>query len=113
MFRNAVEPADRGRHTHALLYLKQAVIIAPAYTRAFLEMGRCLEELGRYEDALEKYDRALKIDPSCSETGKRKARILAKIGYSILGELYGEQAARTEPNNAMAQFSCAKTETGR
>jgi len=41
-----------------------AVIIAPLFTKALCEMGYCYEKLGQYPEALSKYDKVLKINPS-------------------------------------------------
>jgi tetratricopeptide (TPR) repeat protein len=67
LYRKAMEFSARGQTRAALNYLKQAIVIAPRYSKAYFEMGNCFARLGRYADALEKYQRAIYINPADSE----------------------------------------------
>jgi tetratricopeptide (TPR) repeat protein len=64
LYRKAKELSLLGQTGMALNYFKQAVVIAPRYSQAYYEMGNCLALLGLYTEAIEKYQRAIHIDPS-------------------------------------------------
>jgi len=55
-------------------------MIAPQFTLAICEMGYCYEKLGRYLEAISKFETVLKIQPSHVEAEMNKNRILEKMG---------------------------------
>ena len=61
--RQAMEISSHGNYPGALTLFSQIVFIAPHFAKAQYEMGRCLERLGRYKEAVERYDKALRLDP--------------------------------------------------
>ena len=61
--RQAMEMSSHGNYPDALKIFSQVVFIAPHFARAQYEMGRCLESLGRSNEAVERYDKALRLDP--------------------------------------------------
>jgi tetratricopeptide (TPR) repeat protein len=63
LYRKALEYSRFERYEIALRYFKQAVVIAPRYSKAFYEMGNCLASLGQYDEAIALYNRAIDIDP--------------------------------------------------
>jgi tetratricopeptide (TPR) repeat protein len=67
LYRKALELSGQERYETALRYFTQAVFIAPAYSKAFYEMGNCHANLGNNEDAIRFYNRALGIDPAFEE----------------------------------------------
>jgi tetratricopeptide (TPR) repeat protein len=67
LYRKALEMSGLGRNDVALNYLRQAVLIAPRYSRAMYEMANCLVQLNRYDEAREKYERAVQIEPQLRE----------------------------------------------
>jgi tetratricopeptide (TPR) repeat protein len=77
LYRKAMEFSARGQTCAALNYLKQAIVIAPRYSKAYFEMGNCFARLGRYTDALEKYRRAIRINPADSEPREKMNRIVS------------------------------------
>ena len=80
LYRRVVEISDRGNHEQALKYLGNAVMLAPLFTLAIYEMGHCYEKLGRYPEAISKFDKVLKINPSHVEAKINKNRVLEKMG---------------------------------
>jgi len=59
LYRKALDLSRKGRYDEALKYFRQSVIIAPGYTKAIFEMGNCFAQMGRYDEAREKYEQAL------------------------------------------------------
>jgi tetratricopeptide (TPR) repeat protein len=76
LFRKAKELSLLGQTGMALNYFKQAVVIAPRYSQAYYEMGNCLALLGLYTEAIEKYQRAIHIDPSSPEPREKMDQLL-------------------------------------
>jgi tetratricopeptide (TPR) repeat protein len=61
--RQAMEMSSHGNYPDALKIFSQIVYVAPHFARAQFEMGRCLESLGRSKEAVERYDKAMRLDP--------------------------------------------------
>ena len=60
--RRAMEMASHGNYLDALKIFSRVVFIAPRFARAQYEMGRCLDNLGRHNEAVERYDKAMRFD---------------------------------------------------
>lgn len=75
LYRKARELSQQGQTRTALNYYRQAVVIAPHYSQAYYEMGNCLARLGQYPEAVEKYQRAIHIDPASQEPRERMDQI--------------------------------------
>jgi tetratricopeptide (TPR) repeat protein len=52
LYRRGMELSGQKNHEEAMKYLRQAIIIAPRFSRAYRELGTCLMCLGREEDAV-------------------------------------------------------------
>ena len=76
LYRKAMELSVQGQIGMALTYFKQAIVIAPRYTQAYYQMGNCLARLGRYTEAIEKYQQAIRIDPSSPEPREKMDQLL-------------------------------------
>lgn len=76
LYRKAQELSDRQKYETALEYFRQAVILAPRYSRAVCEMGNCLEKLGNLDEAVSVYNRALSIDPLNTDAQIRRDTII-------------------------------------
>jgi tetratricopeptide (TPR) repeat protein len=61
--RRAMEMSSHGNYLDALKIFSCVVFIAPRFARAQYEMGRCLDNLGRHNEAVERYDKAMRFDP--------------------------------------------------
>jgi tetratricopeptide (TPR) repeat protein len=77
LYRKARELSEQGQTGMALNYYKQAVVIAPRYSQAYYQMGNCLALLGLYTEAIEKYQRAIRIDPSSIEPREKMDILLS------------------------------------
>lgn len=75
LYRKASEMADRGMDRAAMNYYQQALIIAPAYTKALFEMGNCYAHIGKYREARVLYERAIRLNPEDPELQKRRDAI--------------------------------------
>jgi tetratricopeptide (TPR) repeat protein len=80
LYRQALEMSGRGNHESALKYLSTAVTIAPQFASAICEMGHCYEKLGRFPEAVSKFDKVLKIHPTHVEAEVNKNRVMEKMG---------------------------------
>jgi tetratricopeptide (TPR) repeat protein len=79
LYRRGLEMIAQQKEDVALVYLRQAVFIAPGFSKAYLELGNCLSRLGRPEVASAYHLKAYRIDPTHRGTREdeitRKARI--------------------------------------
>jgi tetratricopeptide (TPR) repeat protein len=80
LYRGALEMSGKGNHESALKNLSTAVVLAPKFALAYCEMGRCYEKLGRYPEAVSKFDKVLQIYPSHIEAEMNRNRVLEKMG---------------------------------
>ncbi len=78
LYRKARELSLQGQTGMALNYFRQAVIIAPRYSQAYYEMGNCLSRLGLYTEAIEKYRRAIALDPSSPDLKEKMDELLSR-----------------------------------
>ena len=63
LYRRGREMIDQQKEETALVYLRQAVFIAPGFSKAYWELGSCLSRLGRHEEASAYRMKASRIDP--------------------------------------------------
>jgi len=91
LYRRALEMVSQGMYEVALSTLKKVVMIAPRFTRAFNEMGNCLDSLGRYPEALAAYNTVLVIDPLYEGLLVKRDTILKKIGASPAERQYSSE----------------------
>lgn len=63
LYQRGLEMKDQQKVDLALVYLRQAVFIAPGFSKAYLELGNCLARLGRPEEASVYWQKASRIDP--------------------------------------------------
>jgi len=62
LFRRGVELSGGDNPEPAMKCLRQAIIIAPGFSRAYRELGACLSRLGRQEDAAYYYQKLSRIE---------------------------------------------------
>jgi tetratricopeptide (TPR) repeat protein len=62
LYRRGQEMMNQQKEDIALVYLRQAVFIAPGFSKAYRELGNCLTRLGRVDDALVYLTKASRID---------------------------------------------------
>ena len=81
LYRQALQIKNNGKKEDALKYLQMAVSIAPLFCNAYNAMGNCLDEMGRYDEAMRKYEKVLEINPQHTEARFKQAMIQKKIRY--------------------------------
>jgi len=64
LYRRGVELSGCEKPEAAVKCLRQAIIIAPGFSRAYRELGACLSRLGRQEDATYCNQKLLRIESS-------------------------------------------------
>jgi tetratricopeptide (TPR) repeat protein len=63
LYQRGLEMKDQQKEDLALVYLRQAVFIAPSFSKAYRELGNCLARRGRPEEASIYWLKAARIDP--------------------------------------------------
>jgi tetratricopeptide (TPR) repeat protein len=76
LYRKALELSKLEHYDSALRYFRQAVVIAPRYSKAFYEMANCQAYLGEYDEAIRLYSRAIDIDPALTEARIRMDMVI-------------------------------------
>jgi tetratricopeptide (TPR) repeat protein len=77
--------SSEGKKEEALKSFRMAVILAPCFCDAINAMGNCLDELGRYEEAIVKYNKVLEIDPRHTEALFKREIVRYKLMYGSGG----------------------------
>ncbi|MDO9549492.1 MAG: tetratricopeptide repeat protein [Methanoregula sp.] len=98
LYQQASELSRQGKTEDALHRFRQAVEIAPDYTYALHEIGNCLYDLGRHEEANMYYSRALQeIGDRLYEIGRYEeslGRYWVAIGrYEEAGKYYNPRSS--------------------
>jgi len=81
-YRRALFHSSEGEKEEAVNCLKKAVLIAPRFCKAINEMGNCLAELGRYDEAVRKFEQVIRIDPGHEEARFKRDLLLSRTRYS-------------------------------
>jgi len=82
MYHQALYLSMQGKKEDALNDFRQAVVIAPRFCEALNAMGSCLDDLGRYDEAVRKFDKVIEIDSHNAEARLKREMILNKISFS-------------------------------
>jgi len=81
LYRCALDLKNNGRKEDALGYLKMAIVVDPRFCKAYNVMGNCLDEMGRYEEAMKKYEKVLELDPGHAEARFKRELLQKKMQY--------------------------------
>jgi tetratricopeptide (TPR) repeat protein len=104
----------RGRESEHLIRGCSAIIRSGKETpddlaRAFFNRGRAFTDLGRYDVALQDFDRAIKLVPEYPDAYNSRALAQAGLGKYDLAIQDFDEAIRLDPNYAIAIFNRALT----
>jgi len=72
LYKKGMEMVTTGNTENAVKYFRQALMIAPGYSKALFEMGACLENLGLHDEAEQRYDQAIRIDPGLKDIREKR-----------------------------------------
>jgi tetratricopeptide (TPR) repeat protein len=81
LYRKALSLSMEGNKEEALNDFRRAVFIAPRFCKALNAMGNCLDELGRYDEAVRKFDKVIEIDPHHAEARLKREIIRNKTSF--------------------------------
>ena len=81
MYHQALYLSIQGKKEEALKDFRRAVVIAPMFSEAWNAMGNCLDELGRYDEAVRKFDKVIEIDPHHAEARLKREIIRNKTSF--------------------------------
>jgi tetratricopeptide (TPR) repeat protein len=94
---------ERNADYHSTLSIWQDTVNkAPQNTRAYLNLGRALEDLGRIEDASAQYRHALEIKPDLPDAHYDLAHVSASQGRLEEAMYEYQKTLAIEPSNAKA-----------
>jgi tetratricopeptide (TPR) repeat protein len=79
LYRRGREMMDQQKEDIALVYLRQAVFIAPGFSKAYRELGNCLTRLGRPEEASAYHLKACRIDPIHCSTAVDSLSMMGQV----------------------------------
>jgi tetratricopeptide (TPR) repeat protein len=79
LYRHGMDYSMEGKMEDAMTSLRKAVLIAPHFCAAYNVMGNCLDRMGRYEEAIGKYEKVIELDPSHAEARFKRDLVLLKI----------------------------------
>lgn len=89
---------------------EKAIRIQPDYTKAFLNLGNALANLGEHDQALESYRKAILIDPEFAEGHLNLGSFLHSMHQDIEAVEHLESAIRLKPNYFKAYNNLGHTQ---
>ena len=90
-----------GKYAEAISWFDRAIESDPGMAYAWHDRGVCLRELGKNEEALRNFDKAVELLPTDEELGFSRAEMLKKIGI-IRGQKNAIEAAVKAYNSVLA-----------
>jgi predicted O-linked N-acetylglucosamine transferase (SPINDLY family) len=104
-----------GQYAAALELYESAARTAPAYPRAYMNIGNALQQLHRFDEAAESYREAIRIAPDYAPARFNLGSFLASHGDNEAGEIQLREALRIEPRlvEAAVVMSIIMEATGR
>jgi len=79
LYKRGREMMDQQKEDQALGYLRQAVFIAPTFSRAYRDLGTCLSRLGHAGEAMACYQKAYRIDPGQPDPARKNEAVRGHI----------------------------------
>ena len=70
---------DQKKYDEALKIFQAAANVEPTYADAFYYQGRCLESMGKTQEAINMYQQSLKLDPNLKEANAGLTRLGGQV----------------------------------
>ncbi|HSV59600.1 MAG TPA: tetratricopeptide repeat protein [Variovorax sp.] len=101
-----------GEHPRAIECWMAAAPMRPGSHELHFNIGRSLEELHRFDEALKHYDKALQIDSTLAHVWANRGVTLTELGRSAEALASHERALALQPEDAKTWINKAVTLTG-
>ena len=98
----AMVPERMAMLEEAVLHFKRATEIWPGFMNATYDLGRDLEQLGRWREAVDAYHRTFKIDTSFSDAIFRAGIMYENLSNADSAAICYEYVVKVNPGNAQA-----------
>jgi tetratricopeptide (TPR) repeat protein len=99
---------DAMKYSTAVAHFNKALDLDPAYTRAYDNLGLCHEALGKYDDAIKDYRKAVELNrqntPNSPWPPLNLGALLVKLGQLQEAEEYLQESLRYDSRLAQAHY---------
>lgn len=113
LFDKGVKSAERGDHSDGMLHFQDVIDQDPGYALAHSNLGYCLFELGREDEAVSAYEYSISLDPEDAQCIYDLGCILFKMGRNEAAAENFEEALRLEPEFPDARVGLRKAQQQR
>jgi tetratricopeptide (TPR) repeat protein len=94
--------ANRGETDIAIAHCRMELLQHPDEASTAVMLGELLEQQGKYEEAGQRYERALQLEPALERAHIRLAYLLMKQGKYDEAQSHAEQVLRQNPDQYLA-----------
>jgi tetratricopeptide (TPR) repeat protein len=94
----------KGQSEQALRYLSDAVILDPDFVEARLDLGTIYAKADRPEEALDQYERALKLEPNLALLHSNEAAAFVMLSRWKEAERAARRALQLDPKSIDASY---------
>ncbi|VAX29715.1 hypothetical protein MNBD_NITROSPINAE05-572 [hydrothermal vent metagenome] len=96
----------RKQFKESMHHIQEAIRVQPDYGPAYLSMGICLTDLGRYEEALEQFKKALQLDKNLVVDANYNFGIVySKLGSPEKAIEHYQEAIKVNPKSALPNLN--------
>jgi tetratricopeptide (TPR) repeat protein len=97
-----------GRYDEAAACFETALMLPPEQNaEVFTNRGRALLQMGRHEESIVEFDKAIEIDPAFGAAYRQKGETLLELGRFEEARRCFEQSIEIDPGKASAHYSLA------
>ncbi|GJL78617.1 MAG: hypothetical protein NPINA01_16060 [Nitrospinaceae bacterium] len=94
------------QHKNAISHIQKAIEVLPGYGPAYLSLGICFTEMGRYQEALAKIQEALKLDKNLMVDAHFNFAIIhSKLGDTAKAVKHYQEAVKVNPKSALPNLN--------
>jgi tetratricopeptide (TPR) repeat protein len=96
----------RKQFKESMHHIQEAICAQPDYGPAYLSMGICFTDLGRYEEALEQFKKALQLDKNLAVDANYNFGIVhSKLGSPEKAIKHYKEAIKVNPKSALPNLN--------